>query len=275
MYKDTIGKTYVKNGQLIEIENIGKEEVKNESIYEVIRMMNGVPLFMEDHIMRLVTSASLMGYDIKEQLSSIFDSVGKLILGNEYTDNNFKIILSENNGDIECLCFFIASHYPDEEMYRNGVSAILYHAERENPNAKSLNLEYKSQVQRVLDETKAFEALLVNENDFLTEGSRSNLFLIIEGCVYTSPGKGVLLGITRQKVLKICKSLMIPLIETELHIDILSDVDGVFITGTSPKILPIAMINGDPVGSTKNSVMNRIIDAYNKEIQDYLDSYAF
>ena len=272
MYKETIGKIYIKNGQLFEIENMYNEEVKNNSIYEVIRMVKGVPLFMEDHIIRLVNSASLMGYDIKENISTIFDGVGKLILGNDFIDGNFKILISEKNGSINYICFFIESHYPDEEMYKKGVPSVLYFTERENPNAKALNLEYKSKVKKILEETKAYEALLVNEKGFLTEGSRSSLFIVIEGCVYTSPGKGVLLGITRQKVLKLCRQLLIPIMETDLHVDILAEADALFITGTSPKILPISTVNGDAVGSPNNKILQRIIDAYNNEIMDYISS---
>lgn len=275
MYKETIGKIYIKNGQILEIENICNEKVKNNSIYEVIRMVRGVPLFMEDHIIRLVNSASLMGYDIKESIPSIFDGVGKLILGNSFIDGNFKILISEKNGSINYICFFIESHYPDEEMYKNGVPSVLYFNERENPNAKALNLEYKSKTKKILEETKAYEALLVNEKDFLTEGSRSNLFIIIEGCVYTSPGKDVLPGITRQKVLKLCHQLLIPIVETDLHVDILAEADAIFITGTSPKILPISTVNGDIVGSPNNKILHRIIDAYNDEILDYFNSCDF
>ena len=274
MYNDTIGKSYVRNGQLFDMENIKNEEVKDKSIYEVIRMVNGIPLFMEDHILRLTTSANLMGYDIKDMLPALFDGIGKMILGNDYTDCNFKILISNKDGVIDYICFFIESHYPAEALYETGVSTILYFTERENPNVKSLNLEYKSKVKKALDEAHAYEALLVNEKDFLTEGSRSNLFIISEGCVYTAPSKDVLLGITRQKIVQLCKKLLIPVLETEIHVDILSEADGVFITGTSPKVLPVATINGDPVGHPKNSIITKILRAYNQEIQDYLDSYT-
>lgn len=274
MYKDTIGKAYVKNGQLFDMENIKNEDVKDKSIYEVIRMVNGIPLFMEDHILRLATSANLMGYDIKDLLPSLFEGIGKMILGNDYMDCNFKILISNNEEVTDYICFFIQSHYPEEELYENGVPTILYFTQRENPNAKSLNLEYKANIKKALDEANAYEALLVNEKDFLTEGSRSNLFIISEGCVYTAPSKDVLLGITRQKIVQLCKKLLIPLIETEIHVDILSEADGVFITGTSPKVLPVSTINGDPVGSPKSSILKKIMAAYDQEIKEYMDSYT-
>ncbi len=65
-------------------------------------------------------------------------------------------------------------------------------------------------MQRKLQESKAYEALLVNEEGYITEGSRSNVFLIKDGVIYTPADRDVLLGITRAKVIDLIRDYGFP-----------------------------------------------------------------
>ncbi len=206
MHKDAIGNYYITNGELIPLSEIINEKNYEKPIYEVVRLMGGTPLFLEDHINRLKNSAGIMNFSINEHIKFIFDGISKLLINNNITDMNFRLLVEknyENETKINYLLYFIKSTYPSKEDYINGVSAVLFHTERENPNAKALNSNYRHLINQRLKETGVYEVILVNEKNSMTEGSRSNLFIICEGCLYTPPAKDVLIGITRKKYSKL------------------------------------------------------------------------
>jgi branched-chain amino acid aminotransferase len=78
-----------------------------------------------------------------------------------------------------------------------------------------------------------------------------------------------LLGITRQKTLKIAGDLNIPVIEREVNLNELQHFDAAFITGTSPKILPIRQIDGFTF-NPQNVIVRQLMKRYDDLIEGYL-----
>ena len=109
---------------------------------------------------------------------------------------------------------------------------------------------------------KAFEALLVDSNGYIPEGSRSNIFFIKGDTVYTAPKGDVLLGITREYILKTCKELNIRVIEENIHICDLAKLDGAFMSGTSVNVLPIASIDDIKLNSVDNEIIRAVNNGY-------------
>lgn len=94
------------------------------------------------------------------------------------------------------------------------------------------------------------EAIMLNMNGFVVEGTGENLFMVKDGVVYTPPlSSGCLPGITRDSVLQLCAKLGIPTKETDLTRDMLLFADEVFFTGTAAEITPIREIDGRVIGS--------------------------
>ena len=84
--------------------------------------------------------------------------------------------------------------------------------------------------------------ILVDRNGQITEGSRSNIFFIKNGEVFTSPLHQVLPGVTRGKIIEILQSENVPVHEDPIMASQIGSFDAAFISGTSPKVLPIASI---------------------------------
>ncbi|WDC84413.1 aminotransferase class IV [Caloramator sp. mosi_1] len=127
------------NGKEYEVNNFDSiyKEV-SPSIYEVIRLINGKPVFLEDHIERLNNSAKLLNVDFYAEVDNIGKQIIQLAKLNDIQNYNVKIIVNNfNNPDI--YLFFIKSVYPSDEAYKDGVKTTLYKAIRENPNAKVIN----------------------------------------------------------------------------------------------------------------------------------------
>ena len=239
--------------------------VVNPSIYEVIRIMDGIPLFLEDHFERLKNSAALLRKELNLDFEEVRESIIKLVNLNDVKNNNIKVVIN-NFDNANVYLYFIKSEYPTEEMYKIGVKAILYEAVRKNPQAKVIYKEMREEINKKLKEKGSYEALLMKKNGEITEGSRSNLFFIKSNKVFTPPARDVLLGITRQKIIKLCYDNKIEVIEMPVLKDSLEFFDAAFITGTSPKVLPICSVE-DLKFDVNNELLRKIMSLYDDEIK--------
>jgi branched-chain amino acid aminotransferase len=233
-------------------------------IYEVLRVVKGIPLFLDDHLERFYYSALLAGKTIRFSEAQISTFLKNLIDKNKVADGNVLISCK-----INLKAFFIKHNYPTDEMYREGVLCGILKAERENPNAKVFQTSVRQRADQMLEENGFYEVLLADHLDRITEGSRSNVFFVIGNELVTSPGSKVLLGITRQKTLQLARDLNIPVIEREVNLNELQHFDAAFITGTSPKILPIQQIDGFSI-NPQNELVRQLMKSYDNLIEGYL-----
>ena len=267
-----IGKNLILNGELIKLESTKVlESIKRDHLYEVIRVIDGVPLFFEEHFTRMKISSELLNMEILRNQEEIKQDIIKLIKSNSIKNENLKLISTEleDYGKIFLTCQ-INSFYPDKSYYSKGVHTILVDYERENPNAKLYLPKFKARIKEEIEEKQAFEALLVNESGNILEGSRSNIFFVAGNKIYTAKGKQVLLGITRLHILNICNKLNIELIEENINKKDLTKMDAAFMTGTSVNVLPIRSVDGINLESIKNPVVREIKDQYSLEMNNYI-----
>ena len=249
------------------------EKVEKPPIYEVIRVIDGVPLFLEDHLNRMRESAHIVNYQIERTDKKIEEDIKRLILENKVENLNVKLLCTDIEGMGQIfLAYFIESFYPPEEYYRDGIHTILFHYERENPNAKVLVTSFKEEVARQLKEKEAFEALLVNKDGYIPEGSRSNMFFVKGERIYTAPKGDVLLGITRKHIFEVCETLNIKVIEENIHVGDLDRLDGAFMSGTSVNVLPIATIDHIKLNSVHNNIIREVNNAYVNKMKEYINS---
>ena len=267
---ECIARFYINNGEFQNCSDFVTSELfEGESVYEVIRVIDMVPLFFEDHYKRLENSAMMIGLETGVSSSGLLDMVMQLILKNDLKNGNLKIFINFTGDTRELYLFIIESQYPDPEMYSMGVPAIFYYAERRNPTAKIFNHRMRSAIYERLIMEGAYEALLVNKNNFITEGSRSNIFVIFNDTVVTAPDEFVLSGITRQYMFKICSDL-----HTNLELRLISKeevqkADAVFMTGTSPHILGISRIDNISF-KVDHPVTLRLSEAYREKVSEYI-----
>ncbi|MBM7615392.1 aminotransferase class IV [Alkaliphilus hydrothermalis] len=277
-HKEIDQKYYIYNGVIRSTEEFEHDAIlKSPSVYEVIRVIDAVPLFLEEHLNRLNNSIALLGnsnsYEIdtdklKLQINQLLDANGR-------PEQNFKIIV--NNLETEApdiYLFFISSHYPSIKQYQKGVSTILYSAMRKNPNIKAVSTSQREMINAALKDSNVYEAILVNENKEITEGSRSNIFIVKSGVIYTAPAKDVLIGITRERVMGLCRKLNVPVVEQPISIEFLLNCEGLIITGTSPKILPISSIDNQQFNSPNHPLILQLMKSYDELIQEYITLYT-
>lgn len=262
---------YIYNGEIVKTEDESKfQRIKNSIVYEVIRIIDGKPLFFEEHMKRMRDSAQLLKGRLEKSDDEIKREIYKLIELNKESNINVKLVCGNIHGSNEFISYFIKSTYPKKEVYDKGIHTITYKEERDNPNAKVINNSMRQAVGEELKKENAFEALLVNENNCVTEGSRSNIFFVKENCVYTAANKKVLMGITREKIMEICKKLNITIKEEELCKNDLNNIEGAFMTGTSVNVLPISSIDFIKLNSVDNELIKIIGRSYKKMMMNYI-----
>lgn len=258
---DIDGEYFIINGEVKPVAEFDpKLIIKGRPLYEVIRVMDGKPLFYSEHIERLHNSARLAVTEIPVSDVELRAQVAKLLELNKLKSGNFKIIFSEGQLSI----FKVRHKYPDKTMYEGGVDTILYHGERKNPNIKAIDTVFRSGANEKMMEKNAYEAILVDKNGFVTEGSRSNIFMVMGDTVMTSPVEEVLPGITRDKIIEISKKLGYNVMEKKVSYLDLEAMDGLFISGTSPEVLPIRKVDDLQFDSQDNQVIRSIMAAYHE-----------
>ncbi len=272
MKNEAVRDYYVSNGKEFKSNDDTEfEKVSAPYIYEVIRVIDGVPLFEEGHVDRLKKSLESKGYEMKKSEKEISDDMKKLIEINGVENQNIKLIYSDlDSEDQNLLAFFVDSHYPAPEVFEKGIKTILFESERKDPNAKVMDVDLRQRVSDALKENDAFEALLVDNSGNVTEGSRSNFFFIKDGELLTPPGDTCLLGITRQEVIAAAEEMGISLREETLAAADIDKLEGVFITGTSNDALPISIVDDIEVPTVKSEIMQKIMKRYDEKVKQYI-----
>ncbi len=245
-------------------------------IYEVIRVIRGVPLFTNDHLKRFYHSAWLCHLEIPVDEDTIQCCLKTLIRSNGVEEGNIRFSFCFRPAG-KFQAYFIPHFYPGAEMLENGVDCDLLRAERTDPNAKVVQTNLRDKANRMISGMNLYEVLLLNTRDEFTEGSRSNLFFLKKGILVTSPSEEVLPGITRQKVLQWLGSSGKTVEFRNLPLEELQGTEGAFLTGTSPKVLPIRRI-GDVYYPEISPAVREIMAAYDRmieaEIQENIGKFS-
>lgn len=237
------GNNFILNGDLVPSEMFDRSLIYDgESVYEVLKMSKGSPVFFEDHLERLIISTRLQKKKNLADSATIRENIMKLVKKEKKRDCNLKIVFNYNKSESNYLVYFIETIYPSVSQYQKGVKGILFFAERRDPESKVVNHKLRSAISSRLIAESAYEAILVNEDHQITEGSRSNIFFLKDNLLYTAPDNAVLKGITRKYILDLCRENNIEVRFKCIDVEELKDFDAAFMTGTSPVVLPFYSI---------------------------------
>ncbi|MGB4701457.1 MAG: aminotransferase class IV [Syntrophomonadaceae bacterium] len=269
-------KFWLKDDQFFSKEELPGDFIEQgTSLYEVIRVMQGVPLFFEQHMARLHNTSQLTGLKLPVDDETIKKRLFNLITRNEVDAGNIKIVLNyrQPNEPAVFYAYFTPSFYPSPADYEKGVKTVLVNIERPNPNAKVDRAEYRHVIDTAKEKTHSYEAILVDHNGFVTEGGRSNVFMIKDNLVLTPPPDQVLKGINRQMVMVACNNIGQPVIERKISLQEMLTMDAVFITGTSPHVLPVSQVDEYHFDSANNQILKNIMSEFDNIVDNYIKSH--
>ena len=240
-------------------------------IYEVIRVKEGIPLFYEEHLERLFASLDLMNMATNLDEKLFLSALQQLIHETQVVNNNIRLEIGKvSNETVSWVLFWVQSVYPEKSVYARGVPVVTFQSSRPNPHAKVFRKSFVDEVNQLKATTGAFEVLLIREDDVITEGSRSNLFFIKEGAIYSPKESDVLKGVSRKKLLEILLQGPFSYFERDITSDEINSFDACFLTGTSIHLLPIHQIDNHIFQSETNEILKALIQLFDSKIEDYI-----
>jgi D-alanine transaminase/branched-chain amino acid aminotransferase len=224
--------------------------------FDFFRVVDGRPLFLEDHSERLRRSCELLGLNaaltepqqLRVWLARVLETnnakvgtwgVRVLVTGGASTDG----WTHDTTADAAVLMVHQMSDLRRALEPAGRLLSCLH--ERTRPHLKSTDYGYALAQQRRLLEAGCCELMLCDRDGRVSECSRSSLFFVdARGELHTAPHEAVLLGVTRKRVLELCAANGIETHVRPIGRDELDVFAGCFITSTSKVILPIEAIDG-------------------------------
>jgi branched-chain amino acid aminotransferase len=270
--KECIQSYYIKDGEILDCQSFHMGLINDgRSIYEVTRLSGSRLLFIEDHLERLFKSLELEGLEPWLSMDDILEQLNRLVQQNPAREGNVKIVMNiGSDGSRHFLAYFVAYSYPSDKDHINGVRVITFPFERLDPNKKIWRPDFRREVSEAVHREGAYEALLMDPEGYLTEASKANIFAVRENALVTPPDDVVLPGITRSYVIKICKDLDIPVIYRKIDPNEIPLSGGMFLSGTSPKILPVSQVDDIKLLVT-SPLLAQISGQYDNIINKYLN----
>jgi len=243
-------------------------------VYEVVRLIEGKPLFWDEHYHRLMESCSIAHLNFSLSSTALIAALKKLVTSNGVSFINFKLEVFSVASQLHYRMFFIASNYPDKLLYTTGVPLGFLNEERIDPSAKIINVSIRNKANRLIEQENFFEVLLVNAKGEITEGSRSNVFFIAGTRLLTPPLHEVLPGVTRFHVIQIAQQMGFSVDEVVIKAADISSFDSAFITGTSPMLMPVSSINNHAF-NTQHPVCKTLLDGYQQKVIENINSFEY
>lgn len=224
------------------------------AVFDFFRTINGVPLFVNDHLNRFYNSAAAMHLPVRksreeivyisEQLinqSAISESGIRIMLTGGYSNDGYQI--SEPNLIITCNPVSTSL----QADFERGYSVITYKHQRELPHIKSINYLMAVWLQPLLKEKQANDVLYFN-NESITEFPRCNVFMVSPENKLVTPVHNILHGVTRKQVLSLAEGIL-ESEERNISLEELVTAKEIFLTATTKKIIPVIKLNGQPIGN--------------------------
>ncbi|EHS56074.1 branched-chain-amino-acid transaminase [Paenibacillus kribbensis] len=236
-----------------------------DGIFEGIRIYNGNIFKCKEHLDRLYDSAKSIQLSIPLSQDEMLEAMAETIRLNEMRNGYIRLIVSRGAGNLgldplrcaKASVIIIVEQlaiYP-EEAYLTGLKTISVSQRRNipdalNPKIKSLNYLNNILVKIQSNYAGVGEAIMLNSQGYVTEGSADNIFIVKNGVLYTPPCYlGALEGITRNAIIDLCAELGYALKEQPFTLHDVYVADEVFFTGTAAEVIAAYEVDGRTIGS--------------------------
>lgn len=216
--------------------------------YETLKVRERSLFFPKYHEERLLESARILGIAHGLEDGEIVAMLESLVKKNNLDSCNIKLMLvGRDEGHADFYAFALPALHVPAGGYDDGVSCLIWKGERAYPKAKSLSLLVSSMAFNHAKKAGCWDALLVNHEGFITEGSRTNVFWEDpDGKLFVTPEKDCLSGITRMLVLAALDEAGQKIEEKELALsDLLEKRVAVMLSSTSSLVVPVSTIMYD------------------------------
>ncbi|MBW4840964.1 MAG: branched-chain-amino-acid transaminase [Paenibacillaceae bacterium] len=235
-----------------------------DGIFEGIRIYNGNIFKCKEHLDRLYDSAKSIMLEIPLTYQEMEDALVETLRRNELRNGYIRLVVSRGAGNLgldpnrcpKASVVIIVEQLAiySEEAYKTGLKTVSVSTRRNipdalNPKIKSLNYLNNILVKIQSNLSGAGEAIMLNAQGYVTEGSGDNIFIIKNGMITTPPCYlGALDGITRQAIIEICRKRGYSIQEQPFTLHDVYVADEVFLTGTAAEVIAVREVDGRIIG---------------------------
>jgi branched-chain amino acid aminotransferase len=234
-----------------------------DSVFETLRTYGGKPFAVEEHLGRLQRSADLVAIELPVSRAVIREEIERAILAAGNRESYVRVMITRGTGELG-LDPGLAHHPlrviivaplepPRPEAYARGIAAITFRTQRATDETEAVGAKVGNYLVAVLAmraarAAGADEALIVDASGCIVEGATSNVFIVREGRVVTPPeDAGILPGITRAHLIRVCGEQGIPVDFRALPAAEVQAADEIFVSSSIRELLPVVRLDGQPI----------------------------
>ena len=254
-----------------------------DGVFEGIRFYNHRVFRLQKHLQRLYHSALAIGLDIPYSKAELEAAICDVIQEFEKPEGYLRLVVTRGKGPLginpaQCIkptAFIIAEqlNFVSEDVQRKGAKLIIASTRRLSPDGldprvKSLNYLNHILARMEANHACADEAILLNAQGHVTEGSTDNIFIIRNNIILTPAiSDGALEGITRDIIFEISEEQGFSCNEKTLSPYDLYTADECFLTGTAMELVPVSEIDGRKLPSCPGSTFNKLHNFFKEKIK--------
>lgn len=251
-----------------------------DGIWDSLRYHNNNFIFLKEHLDRLYKDAKLIDLKIHLTRKKLSEALIKTIKINKMkTDVHLRIIVSRGikstpyqspKVTISKPTIIIIPEYkkPDIKAYKKGLKLVTVKTIRGPINVQNPQINSLSKLNCILacieaNKKNADEALMFDINGNIATNNSTHFFFVKNKTVFTSTGKYCVTGITRQKIIDLCKKNKIKVKEKNFKLNEVLNADEAFCTGSFAGIVPVNQINKKKYSLKKNPITKELTNFYN------------
>jgi branched-chain amino acid aminotransferase len=261
--------------------------VLGDGVWEGLRVVDGHPAFLEQHLDRLWQGAAAIALDIGLSREQLTVQLYRTLAANAMTGEGVHIRLMVTRGPKStpyqdprmsagpATVVIIAEHKdPLPSTLERGLSLFTVHVRRAGPDTLDPKLNAHSKLNDIMACIQAYtagadEALMLDPHGFVATCNSTHFFIVCKGEVWTSTGMYCLGGITRSGVLRVCAQAGITAYERSFSLTDVYSADEAFVTGTYAGLVPVHTVDGRRIGrGERGPMVQRLTSLYRELVRD-------
>lgn len=250
-----------------------------DGMWEGMRLYDRHWAFFDEHMDRFFQSCKAVSLDVGMDRGGILDALTATAKANDmHTDVHCRLMLTRGvkvkpfqhpalSRSGPTLVIIMEHSKPASALQNAGIRLATVPQVRGLPTSQDAKFNSHSKLNCVIaclqaEQAGADEGLMLDPHGFVNTTNACNFFVVRDGAVWTSTGDYCMNGVTRQKVIDLCKANDIPVFEKNFSLYEAYGADEAFLTGTFGAQTPVAEIDGKPIGTGDRPIMMRLQTLY-------------
>ncbi len=249
-----------------------------DGVWEGIRLIQDKWIFLDEHIDRLFEGARAIDLELGLSAEQITNAILETQHANNMSDQAHARVMFTRGVKVKPFqqpalstsgpTFVIIMEHSDPHAKAQGITMATVPQIRGMPMSQDPKLNSHSKLNCILaciqaNKMGADEALMLDPHGFVNTTNSCNFFIIKNGEVWTSTGDYCMNGITRKKIIKLCKDNSIPVFEKNFSLVDVYSADEVFITGTLGSLVPVLELDKRTFDAKNNKLTLTLQSLYN------------